>query len=576
MGNRKDFATRDLLQETPQISTQQLQSSKPQRRPPNPKRRADRWFQESSIAAFCIFFVANTIAAIYSPIQDCDEVFNYWEPTHYLNHGFGLQTWEYSPEYAIRSWLYIVIHAIPGKFGSFLFSKKVYEFYFVRVVLAAICAGCEMRLFSTVSSFVNPRIAEIFLLAMVTSPGMFHSSVAYLPSSFAMYTSMMGVAAFMDWQGGLKTNLGIMWFGIGATVGWPFSAALILPFCPDELIYARLTRKISEGVYRVLDGIIRVLIVVVSTKLFTFLCTCWWLRSQAFQVSIDAFFYHKPVFVPWRIVSYNIFSGASRGPEIFGTEPWHFYVRNLLLNFNLWFLIAFSAGPVLLLQSLTRRQSPMRMPFLRSMMLVTPFYVWLAIFSVQAHKEERFMYPAYPFLCINAAITLHTMLFHLGNSSPNSFVGQIPPSIKLASVALAVFLTVGASLLRTLGTVTAYSAPLEIYKPLQSPLFAELEGSLCLGKEWYRFPSSYFLPRSMRARFVKSAFDGLLPGQFSEASTGFGFFPTWLIPTGMNDQNIEDPGKHVCHSQLCEKWLLTSKARYSSLLFLGGFVFSRI
>ena len=57
----------------------------------------------------------------------------------------------------------------------------------------------------------------------------------------------------------------------------------------------------------------------------------------------------------------------------------------------------------------------------------------------------------------------------------------------------------------------------------------------------------------MRAKFVKSEFDGLLPGQYNEAEIGFGFFPgTWLVPPGMNDQNIEDPGKHVC--RLPQTW----------------------
>ena len=27
-------------------------------------------------------------------VHDCDEVFNYWEPLHFLLHGSGLQTWE--------------------------------------------------------------------------------------------------------------------------------------------------------------------------------------------------------------------------------------------------------------------------------------------------------------------------------------------------------------------------------------------------------------------------------------------------------------------------------------------------
>jgi alpha-1,2-mannosyltransferase len=72
------------------------------------------------IKAFYIFLVANLIAALFAPIQDCDETFNYWEPTHYLSHGYGLQTWEYSPDYAIRSWLYIGLHAIVGNIRRLL------------------------------------------------------------------------------------------------------------------------------------------------------------------------------------------------------------------------------------------------------------------------------------------------------------------------------------------------------------------------------------------------------------------------------------------------------------------------
>ena len=70
--------------------------------------------------AFYILLFPNLLAALFAPIQDCDEVFNYWEPTHYLRHGFGLQTWEYSPEFAIRSWFYIVVHAIVIGVGAVL------------------------------------------------------------------------------------------------------------------------------------------------------------------------------------------------------------------------------------------------------------------------------------------------------------------------------------------------------------------------------------------------------------------------------------------------------------------------
>lgn len=221
-------------------------------------------FDRSSIAAFCVFLTVNLLASAYSPIQDCDEVFNYWEPTHYIAHGSGLQTWEYSPEYAIRSWLYALIHAVPSKVAAGFVSKKVFEFYFVRGVLGSICAGCETRLFSTIAQTINPRAALIFLLAMATSSGMFHASVAYLPSSFAMYTAMMGAAAFINIKDGLNTTNGIMWFGIGATVGWPFSAALIAPFILDELAYLRRTADMNGVASRVLGGALRTLAIAVG------------------------------------------------------------------------------------------------------------------------------------------------------------------------------------------------------------------------------------------------------------------------------------------------------------------------
>lgn len=267
---------------------------------------------------------------------------------------------------------------------------------------------------------------------------------------------------------------------------------------------------------------------------------------QALQVSLDTFFYHKIVVIPWRIVMYNVFSGSERGPNIFGTEPWDFYARNLLLNFNVWFLLAISAGPLLCLDFFFRGQFMSKRFSIRSIMFTTPFYLWLAIFSLQPHKEERFMYPAYPFLCLNAAIATHVLLFYFGALDSSKIMGKISGQIKLAFVSAFILSAIVAGVLRTVGIVNGYRAPLQVYGPLQLFKNIKSEETVCLGKEWYRFPSSYFLPSGMRAKFVKSAFDGLLPGEFNEAKVGFGFFPgTWLEPPGMNDMNIEDHGKYV-------------------------------
>lgn len=252
----------------------------------------------------------------------------------------------------------------------------------------------------------------------------------------------------------------------------------------------------------------------------------------------------------WNIVKYNIFSSTG-GPELYGTEPWTFYFRNLVLNFNIWFILALLALPLFLIQKVVAPSGHGFQTGMRTVVFVAPFYMWLAIFSAQPHKEERFMYPAYPFLALNAAMSLHIILTALGSTDRKTLAGKIPARLKLLVVALAMNLSLDISLLRIYGLYQAYSAPLKIYEPLwdtenTNHTIGGQEDTVCFGKEWYRFPSSYFLPRDIHAKFVRSEFRGLLPGEFSEAQTGFGFWSgTWLPTSGLNDRNEEDVGKYV-------------------------------
>lgn len=61
--------------------------------------------------AFLLLLLARLASAALNIIHDCDETFNYLEPLHYLLHGSGMQTWEYSARFALRSWLYLLLHA---------------------------------------------------------------------------------------------------------------------------------------------------------------------------------------------------------------------------------------------------------------------------------------------------------------------------------------------------------------------------------------------------------------------------------------------------------------------------------
>ena len=483
----------------------------------------------SATTAFYIFAAANIFSALYAPILDCDEVYNYWEPTHYLTHGYGFQTWEYSPEYSIRSWFYVCLHAAIGSLSSLVVKTKQAEFYCIRSALALICAVCQTRLFSSISRVLDQRIAFIFLVVTWSSPGMFHSSTAYLPSSFAMYCNMLAMSSLLEWRTGSNLDMGIFWFGTGGLIGWPFSAALSVPFVIEESILSSITGDFGGLVRRILGGTIYCLIVLVV------------------QACVEVFFYHKFVLVPWNIVKYNIFSGQGRGPNIFGTETADFYIRNLLLNFHIWFILAALAAPILAIQFQTSK-TVSGLAFVRRFSFTVPFYMWLAIFSAQPHKEERFMYPMYPFLALNASLALDGFLYWFGNKAKTSLPGKIPGWMKLLITGPVLFLAVQAGLLRIAGTISAYRAPLQVYGSGKlhhqtSPYDSDI---VCIGKEWFRFPSSYLLPDGVRAKFIKSEFDGLLPGEFKEAKQGFGLFPgTWMIPPNMNDQNIPDPSKLV-------------------------------
>lgn len=135
------------------------------------------------------------------------------------------------------------------------------------------------------------------------------------------------------------------------------------------------------------------------------------------MVCVDSVAYGKWTIVPWNIVQYNIFGGSERGPDLYGTSPWYFYILNLLLNFNILLVLAFASLPSLAITyyvdrkrlGLTKPGSNESSPFTILALRLAPLYLWVSILTVQAHKEERFMFPAYPLICFNAAVTVYLL-----------------------------------------------------------------------------------------------------------------------------------------------------------------------
>jgi alpha-1,2-mannosyltransferase len=151
-------------------------------------------------------------------------------------------------------------------------------------------------------------------------------------------------------------------------------------------------------------------------------------------------------------------------------------------------------------------------------------YLWLAIFTAQRHKEERFMYVAFPLISLNAAISivvgceLITLIVTKIKSirSWSMVAGRV-----VRWIVIVVFMT--GSVLRIFSMYQFYHAPIKVYSQLvyHQPLIetfvktGELE-HVCVGKEWYRFPSHFFVPTGMRVSFIPSRFRGLLPFYFGD------------------------------------------------------------
>lgn len=282
----------------------------------------------------------------------------------------------------------------------------------------------------------------------------------------------------------------------------------------------------------------------------------------------------------------------------------------------------------------------------REWLHMMPFFVWLLFWMSITHKEERFMSPAYPFMVLAATRTLCLLFFpdaadvqltSAANAQGTALTCQLPrrpsrspqgcplPAIlgwrHLAGLIffLAFFLL---SYSRAMAVYVFYSGPERMLYDWHPVLQAEAQRTweakrqavrrdaavrggaspsslppgttaqqtqdlhayytVCLGREWYRFPSSFFIDyRYARYQFLHTPyFHGMLPMSFvtppagqeggllrapsSEAAAATGKSPSRSSSTvargscacgapGVNDLNEEIPEQYVRYpSEQCD------------------------
>ena len=230
------------------------------------------------------------------------------------------------------------------------------------------------------------------------------------------------------------------------------------------------------------------------------------------QIAIDTLIYGRLVSAPLNIVKYNVFT--SHGPDLYGTEPWTFYLLNGFLNFNGAFLLAMAVVPsILFVQKFLPKQeeTSVKLPFWLAHLAL---HLWLLVFGIQPHKEERFLFPVYPLLCFAAALTLDNLqriYFHVFFRQKKG--NYLEKTRWISSLILVIFALLCTS--RIIALYKNYYAPMRVWNHVSGSLQSNHndtslnEISICVGKEWHRYPSSFFMPNNRwNLKYLESEFKG--------------------------------------------------------------------
>lgn len=438
---------------------------------------------------FLIILAVRSLSVYFNLIWDCDETYNYWEPLHFLAYGNGLQTWEYSPKYSLRSYLYLFAHLAPVYPFTLFLSSKISIFYLVRFVLALVSSYVEASMYKSLLALSQKDtlfkyVPNFYLLFSLSNVGMFTSTTSFLPSTFSMYLVTYAYSQMYS----QKLNRSIFAIGLAILLGWPFVLILGVPIALD-FIFLNSNSSFPTSLFNFIKTtIFYALIITIPTVLF------------------DSYFFGKIVFAPLNIFIYNVFE-TSKGPDLYGREPFSFYIKNLLLNFNILFPLS-----ILSVFSLIKSKSK------HSYLTFLGMFLWLLVFTTRPHKEERFMYPIYPLFLINSSLFLSFLCTKLEKYT--KLIHLIPKLLILLHLIL--------SISRILALLFNFSASMQIYFALNEPKVkfssSHLEFkpniNVCVSKEWYRFPSYFFIPENTELqkwnlRFLESDFKGQLPGYFN-------------------------------------------------------------
>ena len=189
-----------------------------------------------------------------------------------------------------------------------------------------------------------------------------------------LFVSVM--QSYANWMSERPPMFAVFWMGFSVLIAWPF--ALIF----GSVMFLDLLAQ---------NGLVRMFrwCLVVAT-----ICL-------GVSVVVDYYYYRKFIVAVLNIFIYNSNAGSEHGQNLYGVEPWTFFFRNLFLNYSIVFLASLLA-PVVAIAAYWVLPS-YRFAVESFAKVCIPWYLWFLIFSCMPHKEERFMFVAYPLICLTGA-----------------------------------------------------------------------------------------------------------------------------------------------------------------------------
>ncbi|CAL2032924.1 unnamed protein product [Caenorhabditis brenneri] len=461
-------------------------------------------------------------SAIFGVISyNNDEVFNNLEPLHMLIHGEGFQTLEYSPTYAKGSYFFL----LPYYFWAYFFASqalfsKIAQLMMVRLLVGGFCLGGEYYAYTVICKRFTISAGRLFLFFSIFSAGMFQESVKLSQSSFGMACLFYFIGTYLSG----KCTRSIALITLSTLAGCPFNVIFIAPLLCMCCMYGR-------GLYFFVVSIFAAL------------------YFSGAQITLNSYYYYGKFMFPDKpnLAVDKIFS-----PEISSealTQTFWFYVYNIGSNWNIASIFALLSFPLLFL---SRKPKETHTPF--SILIYWTGFCFLV--SLLVSKNVMLTTSFYPFIAFLAAVACELFLLRKKRESLNRILYWL-----LAIYALL-------SGMRIISLIQGYGAHIEIYKSFNKEMFVHQDFDsfnnpirLCTGKEWHRFPSSFFIP--------DEAFDGLAQSRpiemiFTE-SNYYGPFPSKFFKLNRTVYINDDRTEITRHVEPDIRFFKTENSTYDSM-----------